>query len=425
MSEPDQIIIPCPACGERLRVARGAIGTQVGCPSCQAIMTVRDPAATTPVPMITDPRRKLGMAPRGGEAPVTDPGFKDRLRTTAEPNLQVDPDNPVMKRRDERRQKHGDTLTDWDRQPRRHHRPTRARRLKMGLSAACVVLAVALAAIFWQRMANTQTNHSVVTAGADRPLELQAQADFRDEVWMTVQKFCASSSPEAFLPLLRDPERVGPLLKRFYNSENPWIPLPLARRPDLTELEVHRNFVVFALPLNDFGTRPIALEKTPAGFRIDWESFVGYSDLSWSELRRTRPRHPVLLRAVIKPSDYFNLDFQSAGSHRCYQISDLNSDHVLYGYITIGSDAELQIRKILLNTDRVNAVLRVRYPQNSTNDRQLEITEVLEKGWIFREDDIPETPLEVSPFKLERPETPSASRGNTAGKTVLPGLTSP
>lgn len=422
MSEPDQIVISCPACGGRLRAPREAVGGQVGCPTCQALIVVRDPAATAPVPMIIDPRRKLGVSPRGSAAPAADPSFKDRLRTTAEPTLQVDPENPVMKRRDWRKQKHGDTLTDWDRQPRRHHRQGRTRRLMTGLSLASAVLVLVLGGIFWQRLNRPQPTRSDFAATEGRPLELQAGSDFRDQVWQTIQQFCAAPNPAAFLPLLREPERVGPLLKRFYNSENPWTPLPLARRPDLTGLQVHRNFVVLNLPLADYGSRPIALEQTPAGFRIDWESFVGYSELAWGELRRTRPRHPVVLRAVVKPSDYYNLDFPSATTHRCYQISDINSDHVLYGYVPLGSDSELQVKKILLNAPQINAVLRVRYPEKSTNDRQLEITEVLEKGWIFREDDIPETPLETSPLALDKLPVAAAPDGKPA---VLPSLTSP
>ena len=308
--------------------------------------------------MITDPRRKLGMAPRGSDSPAADASFKDRLRTTTEPTFQVDPENPVMKRRDWRKQKHGDTLTDWDRQPRRHHRHRHTRGIFIGVSAISGLVVLVLAVIFWQRLSRPRAGHVYPVASAGgQSLDLQFEADFRDQVWQTVQAFCAAPSPETFLPLVREPERVGSLVKRFYTPENPWKPLPLASRPDLSDLQVHRNFVVFNLPLTDFGSHPIALEQTSAGFRIDWESFVGYSDLSWAELRRTRPRQPVLLRAVLKPSDYFNLDFPSAATHYCYQISDINSDHVLYGYVLLTSDSALQVQKIMLNNADIKATL--------------------------------------------------------------------
>ena len=425
MSQPDQIVIHCPACGGRLRAPREAIGTQVGCPTCQAAVIVKDPVSSSPIPMITDPGRRLGVVPRGDGGTMA-AGFKDRLRTTAEPNFKVDPDNPVMKRRNNRRNKHADSLTEWDRPPHRHHhhQQRQTRRVMLVLGSLSVGLLLVLGGLFWQRVQQRPGDLPSNPAAA-RPLELQAVSDFRDEVWMTVHKFCTSPNPDAFLPLLREPDRVAPLIKRFYNSENPWIPLPLARRPDLSDLKVHRNFVAFQLPLTNFGTQAIALEQTPDGFRIDWESFVGYSDLSWADLRRTRPRQPVLLRAVVKPSDYFNMDFPSAGTHRCYQVSDIHSDHVLYGYVPVGSDVEVQIQKILLTAPEVHAVLRVRYPEKSTSDRQLEITEVLEKGWIFREDDNPEVPREIPPTDLAQPPVQTTPGTSSTKPGILPGVTGP
>jgi hypothetical protein len=381
--------------------------------------------------MIVDPRRKLGLSPRGNDAAPDDDGFKERLRSTAEPTFKVDPENPVMVRRNLRKKKHEATLTQWDRssQRQRHHRNRRnrrSRRIMTGLAAASGLLILVLGGIFWQRLhRNAPPGTSSPSSPAARPLELQAAGDFRDQVWLTVQQFCTAPNPEALLPFVREPERVVPLITRFYNSDNPWIPLALARRPDLSDLEVHRNFVVFQLPLADFGTRPIGLEQTPEGFRVDWESFVGYSELSWADLRRTRPRRPVLIRAVVKPSDYFNLDFPSGSTHRCYQITDFHSDHVLYGYVPLGGDIELQIQKIFLTAPTVHAVLRVRYPETSTNDRQLEITEVLEKGWIFREDDNPELPRQETPLDLSKPNVQTSPGTGSTSPAILPDLIKP
>ncbi len=415
MSESDQIVIHCLACGGRLRTSRASIGSQVGCPTCQAPVTVRDPASAA-TPMIVDPRVKTGtnLTARGESIThsASDSTFKERFRTTAEPSLQVDPNNPTMIRRDHRRQKHADTLTDWDRQPQRASRHRHTRNIAIGLSVVALVLTLALTAIFWQRIHPSSAATARQVTPPAQTLDEQSPADIRNQVWSVAEKFATAPTAEALLPFIREPDRVAPLIKRFYTPQNPWTPLPIGLRPDLSDLQVHRNFAVFQLPLTDFGTRPIGLEQTPTGFLVDWESFVGYSELSWPDLRQTRPRTPVLLRAVIKPSDYWNLDFPSSSTHAAFQISDFHSDHVLYGYVPVDSDVLLQIKKILLSAPTIHAVIRVRYPENSTNDRQLEITEVLEKGWIFREDDHPENALKVSPLDLSRqpgsaPATPA------------------
>ena len=426
MSQLDQIILTCPACGGRLRAPRSSIGTSVGCPTCQAAVAVRDAAALTPQPMIVDPSRRLGVAPRSEASPATDTAFKERLRRTTEEGFKVDPDRPVMVRRDNRRLKHGGTLTDWDTQPRRRHHHTGSRRLVQVLVGSIILLALVLAGIFWQRVGTSgSTGRDAALPQAAVPLELQSGVDFRQDVWIAIKKFCAAPTAEALIPFIRDPGRVGPNLLRFYSAENPWVPLALGPQPDLSILEVHRNFVVLQLPLADFATRPIALEKTPDGFRVDWESFTGYSELSWAELRRTRPRDPVLVRAVVRPTDYFNRDFTSANTHLAFQISDLNRDQVLYGYVPIGGEADLQLQKVLLNDPSVHAVIRVRYPENSTNDRQVEITEVLEKGWIFREDDLLETLPELPPADPTKLPVQTTPGGSSTRPAVLPGLSSP
>lgn len=418
MPEPEPLVITCFSCGGKLRTPRSSIGTSVGCPTCQASVMVKDPAAATP--MIVDPRRKLGLAPRGESAPVADASFKDRLRTTTDASLQVDPNNPVMIRRDLRKARHGDTLTNWETKPKSSRRQARSRQLIYVLSGTAALATIALILIFWQRLSAPHSQAlSTTPPSGDVPLELQATSDFRSQVWDTVSRFATAAKPEDFLSLIRDRERVEPLIRKFYTKENPWTPLPLAKKPDLSSLAVHRSFVVFDMPLQDFSTLPIALEQSPTGFLVDWESFVAYSELPWSELRQQRPRQPVLLRAVLRPMDYWNMDFPSAATHRCFQLSDKHGDNTLYGYVLKGSPVEAQIAKTLLTAAYVNVVLNVKYPEKSTNDRQLEITDVLEKGWIFRDDDLPETNLDAS---LDPAAPQEGGPANPGSSTVLPGL---
>jgi len=401
MSQPE-IVINCQACGGRLRAPRTAIGTTVGCPTCKAGVMVLDPAPviSVPAPMIVDMRRKLGHANRGETLTAQDGSFKERLRSTTEDVYKVDPHNPVMKRRDMRKLKHGKALTDWEDKSSRHSRRASSTRLLAALIVATVVMFAVFAGIFWKRLRPPRPPVvKSLVAAAPVVLENRAKSEFQDQLWETVSRFATAPSAADLLPFIREPRRVGPELIKYYQKDNPWVPLELGQKPDLSDIEVHHDFIVFNLPLKDYSTIPIGLEKTSEGFLVDWESFTGYSELSWPELRRTRPHKPVLLRAVLSPSAYFNKDFPSATTHSCFRVSDLHSDHVLYGYVVPDGPVDLQIKKILLSAPSIHAVIRVRYPENSTNDLQLEITEVLEKGWIFREDDLPEPPLPGSPSK--------------------------
>ena len=410
MSQPE-IVLNCQACGGKLRAPRSAIGTTVGCPGCKTGVYVPDPTPTpnkgfTPSVMIVDPRRKLGVESRKDTAATSvEDAFKERLRRTTEDTYRVDPNNPVMKRRDMRKLKHSKNLTNWDTAPQRRQRSARSRRILFALYCATAIILLLMVGVFWKSVKRTGPR-PVAAVIAPKTLETLATSDFSEQLWETIQNFCTAPTASDLLPFIRDPRRVGPKLIKYYNAENPWTPLVLGEKPDL---EVRGDFILLSLRLKDFTTIPLGLEKTKEGFLVDWESFVGYCELPWPELRQKRPRTPVLARAVISPTEYFNMDFPSATTHRSYRISDLHSDHVFYGYVPINGPVDLQIKKTLLYAPSVLAVLRVRYPVNSTNDRQLEITEVLESGWIFRKDDVPEATDQVNtPGKVPTalPEVP-------------------
>src|SRR6187402_3178161 len=114
MDQQEWIALDCPACGGRLRAQRSAIGTTVGCPTCHAAVKVRAPGGfgAPSGPMIIDSSRKLGVSPELDDRETE--AFKSRLRSSSDDNYKVDPDNPVMKRRDTRKAKHGAVLTGWD-----------------------------------------------------------------------------------------------------------------------------------------------------------------------------------------------------------------------------------------------------------------------------------------------------------------------
>ncbi len=424
MSEPDQIILTCPSCGGKLRAPRSTLGSEVGCPSCQGSVTVREPAPYIPTPMIVDSKRRLGVMPRGGEtAPVEEGGFKDRLRNTAESDFVVDPLNPTMKRRDLRKAKHGDALTDWDNQSRRRHSRTRSRRIHLLLWGTAFMALATLIAIFWQRTSQRPRLISTPAKTVATPLEIKNKAFMLDPVWDITTKFCSAKTAEDLIPLIREADRVAPLLRKYYKTRKEWSPVLLGKKPDISVLEAHRNMVMFELPLADYSVRPIALEDTPLGFRVDWESFVYYSELSWEELRHKRPREPVTLRAVIKREDYFNYDFPSSQTHSCYRLSVPSESHSLYGYVPKNSEVEVQISSTMLLAVNIPIVVRVRYPENGTDPQhlQVEITEVLEKGWIFREDDLPEIPS-GGPLGPGRPSAQSSPDSGSSRPAVLPSL---
>lgn len=437
MDQQDWIALDCQNCGGRLRAPRSAVGTSVGCPTCHAPVKVRTVSTGYTAPqMIVDSRRKIGVTPQA--APQDTEGFKSRIRNATDDVYKVDPDNPVMKRRDNRKAKHGGSLTTWENNGKSSSRSIvqsagrRQRRIVIGLSVITGALLVTVVGLLVSGkgsislippapQASSTSGHSTTSAGP-QPLEMRSAADFRDKVWKVVSEFCNAPTHRELMSVIRDPERVGPIIRDYYTSGgHTWVAIPVSQVPDPSAFETDKNWTAFKLPLPDFRSRSMAVEETAKGFKVDWESFVAYSEMPWDKLRESKPRTPVLLRAIVRRSGYYNFDFPSEDTHRCFQIYDEARENVIYGYIRRGSDVEKKMEEIMLNTIDVHAIFKVAYPEKSTANNQVNITEIVAKGWILGKDapsgDLPGT---VTPDPAPAAAAKSSGKTGTGASQAAP-----
>jgi len=57
-------------------------------------------------------------------------------------------------------------------------------------------------------------------------------------------------------------------------------------------------------------TTDVALIARPGeAFKVDWESFVGASEMGWPEFKKERPVRPQLFRVFAQFDDYYNYEF--------------------------------------------------------------------------------------------------------------------
>jgi len=58
-----------------------------------------------------------------------------------------------------------------------------------------------------------------------------------------------------------------------------------------------------------------AVLATPEGWKIDWESSVGYNPMSWTEFKATKPHKPQQFRMVVRLVDHYPPEFHGAVVH--------------------------------------------------------------------------------------------------------------
>jgi len=261
----------------------------------------------------------------------------------------------------------------------------------MGIAA----LAAAVAWFAWKSLRTPPASSIAVLPARPAGLEVVPQETYAPELLRTIRQFLTAPDIDAALPFLRDRARVEPAVRGFYSAEQPWKPMSLRTvAPADVPITPMGRFAVARIPLEDFSNVLVAAEQTSEGFRIDWESFTAYGDMRWDDFMAKQPRQPVVMRVVIRRSQdtiSYGNDFPDRTQWESYQLNDGSGGHILSGYAAKNSPTDVLIQQALLvpgSGPRTSleclAIVKLRYPENSSGPREVEIAEFIERGWILR-----------------------------------------
>lgn len=295
------------------------------------------------------------------------------------------------------------------RQPRKHHRQRDSfddpetsssssgtpRWLLAASGIGIAGLTGAVAWFAWQSLSTPPPSSIAILPDRPAGLEVVPQENYAPELLRTIRQFLTAPDIDAALPFLRDRPRVEPAIRRFYSAEQPWKPMsPRTVAPADVPITPMGRFAVARIPLEDFSNVLVAAEQTGDGFRIDWESFAAYCEMPWDDFMTKQPRQPVVMRVVIRRSQdtiSYGNDFPDRTQWESYQLNDGSGGHILSGYAAKNSPADVLIQQALLvpgsgprSSLECLAIVKLRYPENSSNPREVEIAEFIERGWIFR-----------------------------------------
>jgi hypothetical protein len=140
---------------------------------------------------------------------------------------------------------------------------------------------------------------------------------------------------------------------------------------------------LYSIPVvtRDQETKSLAFVDTPEGLKIDWESWVGWSEVSWEEFRSTKPVAGHVFRVVLSPVDYYNFDFTDDRKWQSYRLESPDKEHAVYGYVEKGSLLDGQVH---LDGDKKNVLmmLSLKFPPDARSDSQVEIERFVCEGWV-------------------------------------------
>jgi hypothetical protein len=183
--------------------------------------------------------------------------------------------------------------------------------------------------------------------------------------------------------------------------------LPLVRNPQVAEARMRSHYPggeIEASGLMEFNTagglykmgssfevkvrtrdgqdRALAFCETPEGIKIDWESWVGWSEMPWEEFMDSKPTTGKLFRVLLEPVSYYNFAFSDEQKWNAYRLESPDGQLEIYGYAGRNSELASDL-KLPLDKKQSALTLLLKFPAAAKADNQVIIEKIIANGWLL------------------------------------------
>ena len=315
------------------------------------------------------------------------------------PQPQAEPGADAVPQRTRiRRKRHPLNAPDhaWDSaaQPFGQARPADHRQTRWLLlgGAALVGLLVAIVLLVMRRGDESPAGGGVPALGppaaahATAPPTLRvaipaAEAALLAQAESLVRRFLTTTRSADLLSLVVNPAVAADRLRRFYPAGEIAAPGLLAFNLEDKLLD-RTATTIFKVRTGNYEVKSIACVATSDGLKIDWESWVGWSEMAWSEFLAARPATARVFRLTLSTVDYYNLNFADDKKWQAYQLISPDGQFAIYGYAERGSAVNAQLPPSNANPDHP-MTLALKFPPAAAAHNQVLIEQVLADGWVL------------------------------------------
>jgi adenylylsulfate kinase len=185
---------------------------------------------------------------------------------------------------------------------------------------------------------------------------------------------------------VHDPERVGPLMKQFYEKEQKKD--PECKSLQACVLQSLKGEELLHLKYSGSGRAEnveVALRQAKDGsYKLDWESFVGASGMSWEDFIAKRTISPVLFRAYVNKEDYYNFEFSDEQKYLCVKLTSRDGKSNLYAYVERGTAVAYKVQSALARRPK-NAALSVKlaFLEQAQSKDSIRLLDVVAERWFL------------------------------------------
>lgn len=226
-----------------------------------------------------------------------------------------------------------------------------------------------------------------------------AAAPTAQEVKSAIEAFLKAVSLDDKLPLVIPKPHIAARLKEHYQTRGLKDPLVESiEAPVPADGSAGQRVAVrIKSPQAAPGEALACFERTADGkLLLDWESFVGYSQMGWAEFRRDRPTAPVMLRAYVSNDDYFNYEFTDSSKFISVQMRSPDGSAMINGFCESKSAvASALLSRIAVAKSEAGSaaegrvwtpvMVKVRFPPNAQSDHCVELLSMPQHQWLAQD----------------------------------------
>jgi len=202
------------------------------------------------------------------------------------------------------------------------------------------------------------------------------------ELETVAKAFLEAPDLAAVLRHVRDPEKTAPKLEAWL-AGRPYV------APGFHELisksvatsSSAGKLITLMVRTGDFEMRDLVLVGEAGSFKVDWESWVGWSEMSWEEFQSERPAQGKWFRVTLSRVDYYNFAFKNELEWSSYRLDSPDGSASLYGYVPRTSQLDQEIRPVD-ESEKVKLLLKLRYPADQPTGNQVLIEAVSGDAWV-------------------------------------------
>jgi hypothetical protein len=216
-----------------------------------------------------------------------------------------------------------------------------------------------------------------------------------DQARKAITAFFEAGTVEEMAKHVRNPQRALPRMKAHYAS-HPLRPKKFEFGMDWQEAEHHGLTLILTDVTVDFDVMAMCVEVTESSDGlVDWESWVGWCEMPWSEFVKKGAEKPREFRVRLSRSDYYNFSFADSAKHACFRLTDTADTETVFAYCALGSKPLEQLNR-QLHFERLsgveeggkaelalNCIVKLTMAAGDVPHRQAVIESFVCEGWVI------------------------------------------